>query len=89
MGEIMKMAVEKLLGGRYLVLLMLTSTYCFIMIGCLYLATVGKIDMQFFQGLVTGGLGATLMAVWKDYANRADRGQITDQQTTENAEVKK
>lgn len=63
----------KIFSGRYLVLVMLTTTYCIIMIGCLYLAAVGKVPMDFFQGLVTGGLGATLMAVWKDYSTRTDR----------------
>lgn len=74
--NIFEKIVDKLFSGSFSMLVLIGSTYCIIMLGCVYLAAKGKIPMNEFLILV-GGLSTTFMACWKDYL-----GGKKEQQTT-------
>ena len=64
--------LEKFLSGRFLVLLMVSFTYCSVIQACIWLAANGKIDIEFLKGLIAGLAGNVVM-FWKDYSVRTDR----------------
>jgi len=57
---------SKMLSGRYGMLMMIGTTYCLVILGCLFLVVIDKIEDEFFKGLIIG-LAGNVSTFWKDY----------------------
>ena len=64
--NIFEKIVDKLFSGSFSMLVLIGSTYCMIILSCVYLTAKGKIATNDFL-LLVGGLGTVFMALWKDY----------------------
>ena len=67
--------VYKIFSGRYATLMMFGVTYCIVILGTLAMVALGKMDVKFFEGLITG-LATTVVMMWKDYNhNNVDQNE--------------
>ena len=88
--NIFERIMDKCLSGRFIVLIMISLTYCSVIQACLYLTSAGKMDIEFLKGLIAGLAGNVVM-FWKDYAVRNDRfseiqaGKLPPKQGEQNA----
>lgn len=66
--SIIEKVVDKVFSGSFSMLVLVGSTYCIIILSCIYLMAKGRIDAKDFF-LVVSGTGTVFMALWKDYNN--------------------
>ncbi len=65
-------AVTKFTSARFIMAIMFSSTYCVVILACVYLNVKGVMKLETFLGIFTG-FTAVAVTIVKSYFERKDR----------------
>jgi len=66
--------IEKLGSGRFFTTVFLITTYCVVIVGCVALAVLGRIDVSVFLALLSG-FGTLVGMVVEGYFHKEKQGE--------------
>ena len=65
---------DKILGGRYFATVMIITTYCILMLACMFLVVKNLVTSETFMGMFTA-FALLAKEIIQNYFNRSDREQ--------------
>lgn len=66
--------IDKMGSGRFFTTVLLITTYCVVIVGCVALAVIGRIDVSVFLALLSG-FGTLIGMVVEGYFHKEKQGE--------------